>query len=198
MLRNRRHIKKVYFANEDLAKFICSCAYAMDNKGLIPTKLTCNGTITCKESVKSANCEAVTMAQGEKAYMRMKPDWLNDSSVAYDVTTTESSYIRCIGVPAQCSCDAQAHNGLRHDRNKRIKERKSHPTICRANSYYKTKRRLVAEPLPISVGLRGRVTALSSQRSVANGASIVVRAWESHVHGEGKQVNRQVLTIEYV
>ncbi|NDV66531.1 hypothetical protein D0T60_14975 [Bacteroides sp. 224] len=201
MLRKEIHIIHAGLVNLQLTGFNVMCNYMIFNIELIPTKLTCNGTIACKESTQSVNCKAVTKVQGEKAYMRMKPDWLNDSSAVYDVATTESSYIRCIGVPAQCSFVSQAQNGLQRDRNKRINERKSHPTICRANSYCKTKRRLVVKSFHkgiLSGWIGGRVTALSSIWISANGAPIVVRARESRVHGEGEQVNRQVLKVKYV
>ena len=63
--------------------------------------------------------------------MRMKPDWLNDSSVTQVVVVAEGSYIRHIVVlppieprrVARTNHDTTAVSGE--------KERKSHPTICR-------------------------------------------------------------------
>lgn len=128
----------------------------MDSK-LLPTsiRLTCRsarrgrethsesprGNTACLKSAESANCEAVTEARGRMAYMRIKPDWLNDSSAASEVATAESSYIRRIGTPARPAFSCAAVSRSRCNRDKRIKERKSYPTVCPACCYI-PKRRL--------------------------------------------------------
>lgn len=99
------------------------------------------GTTACLKSTKSGNCITATEVQGRKAYMRIKPDWLNDSSAACEVAMAEGSYIRHAGAPARPLFSCPAESQLRSNRNKRIKERKSYPTICRACCYI-SKRRL--------------------------------------------------------
>lgn len=95
----------------------------------------------CLKSAESDNCKSATEVQGRKAYMRIKPDWLNDSSAALEVATAESSYIRRIGTPARPAFSRKATSQSRSDRNKRIEERKSYPTVCCACCYI-SKRRL--------------------------------------------------------
>lgn len=95
----------------------------------------------CLKSAKSDNCKSATEVRGRKAYMRIKPDWLNDSSAAFEVATAECSYIRRIGTPARPAFSRTATSQSRSDRDKRTKERKSYPTVCRACCYI-SKRRL--------------------------------------------------------
>ena len=99
------------------------------------------GNTACLKSAESANCKVATEVRGGMAYMRIKPDWLNDSSAAYEVATAESSYIRRIGTPTRPAFSCVAESQSRCNRDKRIKERKSYPTICRACCYI-SKRRL--------------------------------------------------------
>lgn len=99
------------------------------------------GNTACLKSAESANCKAATEVRGRMAYMRIKPDWLNDSSAAFEVATAESSYIRRIGTPARPAFSCVAVSQSRCNRDKRTKERKSYPTVCRACCYI-SKRRL--------------------------------------------------------
>ena len=52
------------------------------------------GSVACRRSHKSANCQAATEWQVKMIDMRIKPDWLNDSSVTQALVVTESSYKR--------------------------------------------------------------------------------------------------------
>lgn len=56
-------------------------------------------TIARWKSGQTANCHAESELRGEKADMRMKPDWLNDSQVALSEAATEDNYKRCSAVP---------------------------------------------------------------------------------------------------
>lgn len=57
------------------------------------------GSVACRRSDKSANCKAATELQWETMDMRMKPDWLNDSSVANEEAMAKDNYIRHTVIP---------------------------------------------------------------------------------------------------
>lgn len=52
------------------------------------------GSAACWKSDKSTNCHVATELRGGTIDTRMKPDWLNDSSVATVEAMTKDSYIR--------------------------------------------------------------------------------------------------------
>ena len=63
--------------------------------------------------------------------MRIKPDWLNDSSVTHESVVTESSYKRHSEI-LDLTLGEEGRNISRHNRSMRAKGRKSYPTIYRA------------------------------------------------------------------
>lgn len=77
----------------------------------------------------------MTELQGEKIDMRMKPDWFNDSSVAQHVAMAQGNYKRHVMIlqTGRMGYGAMEKKSS-HSHNKWRKERKSHPTINRANS----------------------------------------------------------------
>ena len=50
------------------------------------------GSAACWKSDKSTNCHVATELRGGTIDTRMKPDWLNDSSVVPNLATTEDYY----------------------------------------------------------------------------------------------------------
>ncbi|MCM1511116.1 MAG: hypothetical protein NC116_10435 [Clostridium sp.] len=99
-------------------------------------------TIARWKSGKTPNCHGESQPQREKTDMRMKPDWLNDSSAAAAEATAEGSYTTPCRDTFPLLNGGEGMNWPRRNCNKQIKERKSHPTISRANSYYTAKRGL--------------------------------------------------------
>ena len=57
------------------------------------------GNTACLKSAESANCKVATEVRGGMAYMRIKPDWLNDSSAAYEVARRKAVTYAVTGRP---------------------------------------------------------------------------------------------------
>jgi len=109
---------------------------------------TARMTIACWKSGKTPNCHGELQPQREKTDMRMKPDWLNDSSAAAAEATAEGSYTTPCRDTFLLLNGREGMNWPRRNCNKQTKERKSHPTISRANSYYTAKRGLPKSECP--------------------------------------------------
>ena len=57
------------------------------------------GSAACWKSDKSTNCHVATELRGGTIDTRMKPDWLNDSSVANEEAMAKDNYIRHTVIP---------------------------------------------------------------------------------------------------
>lgn len=57
------------------------------------------GSVACWKSDKSTNCHVATELQGRTIDTRMKPEWLNDSSVANVEAMAKDNYIRHTVIP---------------------------------------------------------------------------------------------------
>ena len=62
-------------------------------------KGTPRGSAACWKSDKSTNCHVATELRGGTIDTRMKPDWLNDSSVANEEAMAKDNYIRHTVIP---------------------------------------------------------------------------------------------------
>lgn len=83
------------------------------------------GSVACRQSNKSTNCHVATELRGRKINTRMKPDWLNDSSMAAVEAMTEDSYIRhtavlfpsLLGGRARTDRSITAISGVKNERH---------------------------------------------------------------------------------
>ena len=82
------------------------------------------GSVACRQSNKSTICHVATELRGRTIDTRMKPDWLNDSSVAIVEAMTEDSYIRHtvvlfpsrLGGRARTDHSTTVINGIKNER----------------------------------------------------------------------------------